>query len=404
MTSCGRRSRRLALTALCTSAVAWTWKSSRTRQNLSGGQRQRLALARALLHDTPAYVFDEATSNADAESEEQVMAAVRELSRERAVLVISLRLANVVDTARIMWRMLGFVKPLAGVMVVSVVLWRRGLLDGLDARSRELVGAEREVRQAGARGSSAVSAVILLATIAELALGAQLVSAGSATPEATVLATVFVLSSFGPFAALANLGATLQGTLASGARVLEILDEKPQVDEVENGVVVTFSDASAQHVDFSYGAEKVLSDVSVRIPAGRIVGISGRSGSGKSTLARLLMRFWDVDQGRKASIHDFIESLPGGYDTMVGELGGTISSGERQRLGLARAFLHDAPFLLLDEPTSNLDSLNEGQVLRSLDEERGRRAPDPGGGELEVLSQPGPGVTVNSRDLAVRHW
>lgn len=587
--------------------------------NLSGGQRQRLALARALLHDTPAYVFDEATSNIDAESEEQVMTAVRELSRERAVLVISHRLANVVDAARIMWRMLGFVKPLAGVMVVSVAcgvvgfccttgipvlaaeevlalagsgsltwplatvcwalaamalargvlhyieqrcnhyiafrlltrirdlvfgalrklapaklsgrdrgslvstvtsdvellevffahtispvciatlmaivgaafLWQlapafalvalvawvlvgitvplsvsrgsgdagrrqrdlagslsgyvldglRGLgevlqfgagaarLDGLDARSRELVEAEREVRQAGARGSSAVSAVILLATIAELALGAQLVSAGDATPEATVLATVFVLSSFGPFAALANLGATLQGTLASGARVLEILYEKPQVDEVENGVVVTFSDASAEHVDFSYGAEKVLSDVSVRIPAGRIVGISGRNGPGKSTLARLLMRFWDVDQGRialsgtdvreirtaslrdagalveqdtslfhdsirdnlliakptatqaeleeacrKASIRDFIEGLPEGYETMVGELGGTLSSGERQRLGLARAFLHDAPFLLLDEPTSNLDSLNEGQVLRSLDEERGRRA------------------------------
>lgn len=587
--------------------------------NLSGGQRQRLALARALLHDTPAYVFDEATSNIDAESEEQVMTAVRELSRERAVLVVSHRLANVVDAARIMWRMLGFVKPLAGVMVVSVAcgvvgfccttgipvlaaeevlalagsgsltwplatvcwalaamalargvlhyieqrcnhyiafrllthirdlvfgalrklapaklagrdrgslvstvtsdvellevffahtispvciatlmaivgaafLWQlapafalvalvawvlvgiavplsvsrgsgdagrrqrdlagslsgyvldglRGLgevlqfgagaarLDGLDARSRELVEAEREVRQAGARGSSAVSAVILLATIAELALGAQLVSAGDATPEATVLATVFMLSSFGPFAALANLGATLQGTLASGARVLEILYEKPQVDEVENGVVVTFSDASAEHVDFSYGAEKVLSDVSVRIPAGRIVGISGRSGPGKSTLARLLMRFWDVDQGRialsgtdvreirtaslrdagalveqdtslfhdsirdslliakptatqaeleeacrKASIRDFIEGLPEGYETMVGELGGTLSSGERQRLGLARAFLHDAPFLLLDEPTSNLDSLNEGQVLRSLDEERGRRA------------------------------
>ena len=167
-----------------------------------------------------------------------------------------------------------------------------------------------------------MSAVILLATIAELALGAQLVSAGNATPEATVLATVFVLSSFGPFAALANLGATLQGTLASGARVLEILDEKPQADEVENGVGVTFSDASAEHVDFSYGAERVLSDVPVRILAGRIVGISGRSGSGKSTLARLLMRFWDVDQGRKASIHDFIKSLPEGTTPLWASLVG----------------------------------------------------------------------------------
>ena len=116
--------------------------------NLSGGQRQRLALARALLHDTPAYVFDEATSNADAESEEQVMAAVRELSRERAVLVISLRLANVVDAARIMWRMLGFVKALAGVMVVSVVCDVVGFLTALTpARASWWGQSERCARQ-----------------------------------------------------------------------------------------------------------------------------------------------------------------------------------------------------------------------------------------------------------------
>ena len=77
---------------------------------------------------------------------------------------------------------------------------------------------------------------------------------------------------------------------------------------------------------------------------------------------------------RAASVHDFIMSLPAGYDTMIGELGDTLSGGERQRLGLARAFLHDAPLLLLDEPTSNLDSLNEGQVLRTLTEQRGKRA------------------------------
>jgi ABC-type multidrug transport system fused ATPase/permease subunit len=76
---------------------------------------------------------------------------------------------------------------------------------------------------------------------------------------------------------------------------------------------------------------------------------------------------------KKASVHEFILSLPKGYDTPVGELGDTLSGGERQRLGLARAFLHDAPFLLLDEPTSNLDSLNEGVILRSLQSERGGR-------------------------------
>ena len=79
------------------------------------------------------------------------------------------------------------------------------------------------------------------------------------------------------------------------------------------------------------------------------------------------------EAARKASIHDFIMTLPEGYDTEVGELGDTLSGGERQRIDIARAFLHDAPFVLLDEPTSNLDSLNEGIILKSLQEERGER-------------------------------
>ena len=187
-----------------------------------------------------------------------------------------------------------------------------------------------------------------------------------------------------------------------------------------------FSTAAAEHVTFAYGAETILSDVSVSVPEHAVVGIVGRSGSGKSTLLKLFMRFWNVQQGsvrlsgtevseintdnlralesfvtqethlfhdsirnnlriakldatdaeieaacRKASVHDFIQRLPKGYDTPVGELGDTLSGGERQRLGLARAFLHDAPFLLLDEPTSNLDSLNEAVILRALREERG---------------------------------
>lgn len=301
-------------------------------------------------------------------------------------------------------------------------------LEELDSRSRELVRVQGLLNDRSSDGIAITSGLILLFGLGQLVLGALLFQAGSVGAGAVVLATVSILSSFGPTTALAALGVTLQGTIASGARVLAVLDEEPVVSEQEGGCDVEFSGAAAEHVSFSYGGEQILSDVSAEVPANGIVGITGRSGSGKSTLCRLLMRFWDVDEGRvalsgkdvrdintsslreaealveqdthlfhdsildnlllarpdatreqveeackAASVHDFIMSLPQGYDTMVGELGDTLSGGERQRLGLARAFLHGAPFLLLDEPTSNLDSLNEGAILRSLGEQRASR-------------------------------
>lgn len=301
-------------------------------------------------------------------------------------------------------------------------------LEELDSRSRELVRVQGLLNDRSSDGIAITSGLILLFGLGQLVLGALLFQAGSVGAGAVVLATISILSSFGPTTALAALGVTLQGTIASGARVLAVLDEEPVVPEQEGGCDVEFSGAAAEHVSFSYGGEQILSDVSAEVPANGIVGITGRSGSGKSTLCRLLMRFWDVDEGRvalsgkdvrdintsslreaealveqdthlfhdsildnlllarpdatreqveeackAASVHDFIMSLPQGYDTMVGELGDTLSGGERQRLGLARAFLHGAPFLLLDEPTSNLDSLNEGAILRSLGEQRASR-------------------------------
>ena len=309
-------------------------------------------------------------------------------------------------------------------------------LEELDRRSTELVESQRRLRERGAAGQAATTGAIMVLSCAQMLLAVRLFGAGVVTAEGAVLATVATFSSFGPFVALANLGSTLQGTLAAGNRVLDILDEEPLVAEVSDaeGAHPGFDGIAAEDVSFSYGCasapgEKILDHVSVCVESGQIVGIQGKSGSGKSTLCRLLMRFWDVDQGRvalsgtdvrevatgslrdaeafveqdthlfhdsirdnlriarpdatdaelecacrAASVHDFICSLPNGYDTMVGELGDTLSGGERQRLGLARAFLHDAPLLLLDEPTSNLDSLNEAQILKSLSDQRGHRA------------------------------
>lgn len=297
------------------------------------------------------------------------------------------------------------------------------LLGRVDAASRALAADEGALKRAQGRSTGVTAAVILACDLAMLACAAHLHRSGAVGFEGVLVPVLALMSSFGPCVALAGLGATLQPTLAAADRVLGILDERPATPEVAEGPSIGFSGARARGASFSYGAERVLDGADLEVAEGSVVGVTGPSGSGKSTLLRLLMRFWDVGGGavevsgtdvrrirtsalrdvealvtqethlfhdsiranllianpaatdaqleeacRLASVHDFIASLPRGYDTPVGELGDALSGGERQRLGLARAFLSDAPFLLLDEPTSSLDSLNEARVLRSVRE------------------------------------
>ena len=301
----------------------------------------------------------------------------------------------------------------------------------MSERSKNLAGMQESLSKMEGSQRSFTNMVILLASFGMLALTIWLYDKGMMGFEGILTCTIAMMGSFGPVVALSSLSNNLNQTLASGERVLSLLEETPLVEEIPGDVDTSgaenmehgFTGAEAENVTFAYGEEVILDNYSLKLQPGKITGIHGASGSGKSTLLKLLMRFWDVQDGsvsvdgtdvrkiptkhlrnmesyvtqethlfhdsianniaiakpgasgeeimeaaKKASIHDFIMTLPKGYDTEVGELGDTLSGGEKQRIGIARAFLHECPLILLDEPTSNLDSLNEGIILKSLKE------------------------------------
>lgn len=311
---------------------------------------------------------------------------------------------------------------------------------GLAAQTDAMGSTDRSLHVRSAAVEGLADTMVLLTSLAMIATSLGLYAAGDLSFSSAFICSFAYLSSFGPVLAVCRLGTSLQATLASGARVLDLLDEEPQTVDVLDGADASFDGAACEHVTFSYGCvaadtsgsgssaaalstdDCILDDVSIAFEPGEMVCVTGRSGSGKSTLLKLLMRFWDPTSGavkmsgrdlrgvntaslrssigymtqdthlfvgtigdnlriaredatdseldsacEAAALTSLIARLPQGYDTPVAELGDSLSGGERQRIGLARIFLHDAPFALLDEPTSNLDALNEAAVMRAID-------------------------------------
>ena len=315
-----------------------------------------------------------------------------------------------------------FLDSVRGMKEIQLFGYAQQRLAEIQQRSQKIDTAFERIKDQEAKVRVYTEVAVSAFNIIMLFTGLILFSLDKIDFSAFLIGVILLMSSYGPVIALSNLSSNLLQTLASGERVLSLLAEEPELKDVESAVdLKEVSRIDVENVSFAYGEEQILSDVSLSVKKGEILGIHGRSGSGKSTLLKLLMRFYDPKSGsikingetlpninthslrdnmayitqqtyifnetieenirlarrdatleeimeaaKKASIHDFILSLPEGYQTKMTELGGNLSDGEKQRIGIARAFLHNAPIILLDEPTSNLDSLNEAMILKSL--------------------------------------
>ena len=315
-----------------------------------------------------------------------------------------------------------FLDSVRGMKEIQLFGYAKQRLDEIQQRSKKIDTAFERIKDQEAKVRVYTEVAVSAFNIIILFTGLILFSLDKIDFSVFLIGVILLMSSYGPVIALSNLSSNLLQTLASGERVLSLLAEEPELKDVESAIdLKEVSRIDVENVSFAYGEEQILSDVSLSVKKGEILGIHGRSGSGKSTLLKLLMRFYDPKSGsikingetlpnintrslrdnmayitqqtyifnetieenirlarrdatldeimeaaKKASIHDFILSLPEGYQTKMTELGGNLSDGEKQRIGIARAFLHNAPIILLDEPTSNLDSLNEAMILKSL--------------------------------------
>ena len=300
----------------------------------------------------------------------------------------------------------------------------------VNRRSDGLLKETKKMKHNITCAGSAIELMVSVFVLITLAVGILLVKKDMLPLGRMIIGMVTVFSSFGPVIAVGSLPGNLTQTFASGDRVLNLLAEKPAVEAVKSGKDFDYEKLDVKDLSFSYdGQTEVLKDIKMHAEKGEIIGIVGESGCGKSTFLKLLLRFWERSGGeinyddididkintnsllknvtmvsqstylfeetiednlriakpdatpeeienacKMASIHDFIMTLPDGYKTQVGALGDNLSAGEKQRIGLARAFLRGSELILLDEPTSNVDSINEGIILKALKEQKNKKS------------------------------
>lgn len=300
----------------------------------------------------------------------------------------------------------------------------------VNERSDVLLTETKKMKHNITKAAAVTELCVSLFIIATLAIGIFLVANDMLSVGRMIIGVVAVFGSFGPVIAISALPGNLTQTFASGDRVLNLLSEEPAVTPIKNGKRIEYHDLKVSDLSFSYDGEtEVLTDICMYAQKGEIIGIVGESGCGKSTFLKLLLRFWQKSHGeiayngvdidsidtenlldnvtmvsqttylfdetiednlrianpaatqeeieaacKMASVHGFILTLPDGYKTRVGALGDNLSAGEKQRIGLARAFLRGSELILMDEPTSNVDSINEGIILKALKEQKNKKS------------------------------
>ena len=298
----------------------------------------------------------------------------------------------------------------------------------IEKSTKEINAINKKLNDKALYSQSVVNFLIILGDLLIIMLGAILYKKEIISSYYIILAYMMMATSFGPVVALANLPANLTMSFASAKRILPLIDEKPKIKDGNDSFA--FSSLEVKNVSFSYeDTKEILKNVSFSIKKGEIIGIEGKSGGGKSTLFKLLLHFEEANKGqvlyndkdiatysrealaknvtlfsqttylfknsirynmhiakenatdeeiyeslKKAGLDEKIRSLKDGLDTQINDLGDNLSSGEKQRLGLARVFLSDTPLILLDEATSNIDAYNEAYILSQLKKEKKDKA------------------------------